>query len=147
MRRERESMKKTKRTLTKAKKELWAIVSKYVRLRDCIITTGTKFEGLCVSCGVRKNLENADAGHFITRAFKPLCYDERNIHFQCKRCNGPLKGNFVGYIGGLKKRYGDGFPNLLVDIYEAKRNGLNQWKVFEIEALIEDYTRKLEGLK
>lgn len=133
-----------KRKVSSLKKKLWDIVSKYVRLRDCILTTGTKFEGLCISCGVKKNLENADAGHFISRTDKALCYDERNIHFQCKRCNGPLRGNFPGYYNGLKHRYGDGFANLLLDIHE--KSTVNQWKAFELEELIETYSKKLEQL-
>ena len=133
-----------KQSVSKLRKKLWTIVSKYVRLRDCLLTTGTKDEGLCISCGVRKNIKNADAGHFISITDKALCYDERNISLQCKRCNGYLKGNFAGYYNGLKARYGDGFANLLLDIHS--HSTVNQWKAFELEALIVSYTEKLARL-
>ena len=129
------------RSVSKLHRELWTIVSKYIRLRDCLLTTNTTYEGLCISCGVKKNYENADAGHFISRTDKALAYDERNIHFQCKRCNGYLKGNFASYYNGLKVRYGDGFANLLLDIHS--KSTVNQWKHYELEALIETYKRKL----
>ena len=139
--------KRRKRTLSSLKRELWKIVSQYIRLRDSILTTGTKYEGLCISCGVKKLIENADAGHFISRTNKVLCYDERNVHLQCKRCNGYLKGNFAGYYNGLKARYGDGFANLLLDISEETKGKPNQWKAFEIEELLETYKQKFSKLQ
>lgn len=134
-----------KKSVSKLKKKLWTIVSKYIRLRDCLLTTNTRYEGLCISCGVKKNIENADAGHFVSRTDKALCYDERDIHLQCKRCNGYLKGNFAGYYNGLKARYGDGFANLLLDIHS--KSTVNQWKVFELEELIVAYTEKLARIQ
>lgn len=133
------------KTLGYYKRQLWPLVSRYVRLRDCLLTTGTKVEGLCVSCGVLKRYEDADAGHFVSVASSEfLHYDERNIHLQCKRCNGYLEGNFAGYYNGLKSRFGDGFANLLLDMHQ--KNPVKQWKVFEIQELIEHYSGQLKKL-
>ena len=59
----------------------------------------------CISCGEYKPLE---AGHYIavSKSTK-LRYDLRNIHGQCRACNGhPLYGNLVNYRKGLISRCG-----------------------------------------
>ena len=88
---------KAKYSLYKKKLSKQAKINKLVRERD---------EGMpCISCGEYKPLE---AGHYIavSKSTK-LRYDLRNIHGQCRACNGhPLYGNLVNYRKGLISRCG-----------------------------------------
>lgn len=70
-------------SLKKLESELWKWFSLYIRQRDC---KDGYFK--CPSCGLVKEYRSADAGHFISRQFKSIKYDERNVYAQCKRCNG-----------------------------------------------------------
>jgi hypothetical protein len=57
-------------------------------------------------------------------------FDERNVHFQCKRCNGPLKSNPRKYQAYMLKRYGqeviDELDRLDVEIKQFERPELDR---------------------
>ena len=83
-----------------AKKEAWEWCSKYIRLRDSIAYQ-EKYPDVpfgyvkCCTCPriVIYN-KNCDAGHYIDRGSfgaSGVYYDERNIHAQCKNCNGGFR--------------------------------------------------------
>ena len=77
---------------------LWKWFSKYIKKRD---------KGACFTCPSR-NLSgrNYHAGHFISRRFKRLKFDEDNVHGQCARCNVFLSGNLIVYRNRMIKKYG-----------------------------------------
>jgi len=56
----------------KLKKELWPIFSQYIRLRDCLLTTGSIGCGECFTCDnpPQHRFEDLDAGHFIPTEMK-----------------------------------------------------------------------------
>lgn len=70
----------------------WSWFSKYIRIRDCIATTGTKICFKCISCKKITPFAKNDAGHFITIACKATKFDERNVHAQCASCNRYKQG-------------------------------------------------------
>lgn len=45
----------------------WAAFSKYVRIRDCLRTTGTTVAGVCVTSRKVIPMKGNDAGHFVSR--------------------------------------------------------------------------------
>ena len=130
------------RTVPSLHRELWNLFARYIKLRDCLRTTGTKTHGHCVSCGHLKPYEELQAGHFITRRAKSILYHEKNVHAQCIWCNGRKKGAPLEYQDAIIKMYG----LFTAQYLRAEKNSNRQWKKFEIEALIQEYTAKVEKL-
>ncbi len=111
-------MKKTPlRKISKRTKKnaAWRYFSKYIRLRDCLKTTGTLEYGKCFTCGKLVSLNMSDAGHFISRRFNATLFDETNVHLQCRFCNRFLNGNLLEYRRQLVKMYGEGYDIQLED--------------------------------
>lgn len=77
--------------------------SRFIRLRDCKLTTNTLVAGKCVTCGKVYPFEKLQAGHFLHNGND---YDERNIHAQCARCNKWLHGNGTKYYEFMLTTYG-----------------------------------------
>ena len=91
--------------MAKAKKEAWDWCSKYIRLRDADRDGYCR----CCTCGIIRHWKKIDAGHFIGRGIGGMSgvyFDERNIHAQCKRCNGFLQGNHKAYEHFMLEKYG-----------------------------------------
>ena len=98
-----------------AKKEAWEWCSKYIRLRDAI-TYQEKYPDVpfgyvkCCTCPriVIWN-KNCDAGHYIPKSrggLSGVYFDERNIHAQCKDCNGFHQGRQEVYNQFMLENYG-----------------------------------------
>lgn len=75
------------RTIPDLKKTLDKIYSKYIRMRDALITTSTLERAKCVTCNKVLPIKKMDAGHWRSRQYGATRYDERNVHAQCKGCN------------------------------------------------------------
>jgi hypothetical protein len=123
-----------KKTLSSLDKKLWKIFSIYIRKRD------SDEDGYvyCFTCGVRKHWTEVDAGHFVTRSAKAIKYDEKNVHAQCKACNGFQGGMTYEYGKKLDERYGKGTAENL----EAQRHSISGWTIQYLEDLIEKYNKK-----
>lgn len=123
------------------RKDVWKWCSQYIRLRDAIeFCKGKGFDpsefkspydlpAQCCSCGrIKSSWRLGDAGHFISRGrggLSGVYFDERNIHFQCKGCNGFRQGNAVGYREFMLAKYGQDVIDQLevldkVNSYEGK---------------------------
>ena len=92
----------------KPKDEAWKAFSRYVRLRDAVITTGSTEYARCCTCGKTYPITELQAGHWITRGRLAVFLDERNVHAQCKGCNLYGRGKPTEYQAYLIKEYGDG---------------------------------------
>ena len=97
------------------KARAWNWCSKYIRLRDAVAChkahPGRPFGGVaCCTCGrVVVWDKNCDAGHFISRGMggsSGVYFDERNIHAQCKLCNGFEGGRPHEYEQFMLDKYG-----------------------------------------
>lgn len=119
------------KTITKWKKELWTLFSKYIRERD---------KYTCFTCGKHATGSAMHAGHFITGATcSPLLYfDETNVHAQCYHCNINLSGNWVVYEKKMREKYGDKH----VDGLKLRRTKEMGTKVYE-----NFYQEKIEKIK
>ena len=130
------------KSIGKLKKEVWDICSQYIRLRDCLRTTGTSDYGNCITCTKLVHRKDADAGHFIGREHTPTLYDERNVHLQCKRCNA-FGGETLKYRRAVIELYGEG-----VDVeLEDKATEIKKFTRDELAELKEYFTKKLKELK
>lgn len=92
-------------TITKRKKDLWKIVSPFIRNRDL---------KKCFTCP----REAVHAGHFLPsgNCGALLRYHPRNIHGQCYFCNINLGGNGAVYYTKMVNKYGQEYVNKLFDI-------------------------------
>jgi hypothetical protein len=99
--------KKTK-SISKLKKEAWAIFSGWIRNRD---------NYTCYTCGTKYLPDEGykmHAGHFVPRIHNATFLDEMNVHAQCYVCNIIKKGNAGEYAYRLIKEYGkEAFENLV----------------------------------
>jgi hypothetical protein len=87
---------------SRAEKKAWTAFSKMIRTRDEI---SGYFR--CPTCGRTMPIEQADAGHYITRARKSVMFDEMNVHAQCRHCNRFQEGNHFVYRAWLVSKYGE----------------------------------------
>lgn len=92
------TMKNKVKTLTKWKKELDAIFSLYIRIRD---------DGQCYTCPKKDEIKKVQNGHFVPRQYLKTRWDERNCHCQCYACNMLYNGQPSLYAVRLRQQYGD----------------------------------------
>ena len=125
-----------KKTVKTLKRILWErYVSPYIRQRD---------NGICFTCGVRKNWKAMHAGHFISKgSYSDTEFDEINIHCQCPSCNTFKHGNLREYTLRMIDKYGLG----KVQELRKRSYGTKRWKAEELETLIEYYKKRLDSLK
>ena len=96
-------------TITTLKKKLWKIFSIYIRMRDCLETTGTTTHGNCCTCGRDYPIGKLQAGHFIPGREDSILFDPACVHAQCYRCNVQRSGEWVKYFRFMEKKYGREF--------------------------------------
>ena len=63
----------------------------------------------CVTCGAPGHYKEMNGGHFISRKWLATKILEENIHNQCRKCNGPLRGNMIQYTLFMIETYGKDF--------------------------------------
>ena len=135
--------KPVKKTLSKAKKDLWTTFSIYIRMRDGLETTGSTEWGLCITCGKRYHFKMLQAGHFIAGRHSSNLFSERGVHAQCYNCNINLKGNTLEYRRQVIKLYGEGADLEL----EAEERVTKKYTIPELDDMLQDYKKKIEQLK
>lgn len=126
-------MKKPK-TISKLKKELDQIFSRYIRYRD---------KGQCFTCSKKDDPKYMQNGHFNPRQYLDTRYDERNNNCQCYACNMLYGGNPATYALRLKQKYGD---NIIEELEQGR------WKVFKVDSIWYEekkleYTEKLRKVQ
>jgi hypothetical protein len=135
-----------KPTLTSSKKKAWDAFSKYIRLRDCLETTGTKEEGLCFTCGARKmgfkGKYCLQAGHFLSGRGNSILFEEDGCHAQDVQCNYYKAGNPEVYRVKMVEKYGlERVEELEVLKKQTKNYTIEEYQ--EIEGIYKDKFRKL----
>jgi len=126
-----------KMTVGKMHKKVWKVFSEYIRRRDC----DWKGYGTCITCPKHLHWKEGDAGHYISRSKKAILYDERNVNLQCKGCN--ITGEPQLYRKALIQKYGEE----VVDELESRIHEIKQFKVAELQLMLEEYTLKLNQLE
>lgn len=130
------------------KKRVWKLVSEYIRRRAADEAKQGGY-AQCCSCGTWRNWKDGDAGHFIDGRHNSIVYDPRNVHFQCKPCNGSFINQKYDrheikkrYEEFMVKRYGAE----VVEELRQKDKENKQWSIPELQALIETYKSKIKQL-
>ncbi len=107
-------------TITALKKKLWKIFSIYIRMRDCLETTGTTTHGKCCTCRKDYPIGKLQAGHFIPGRSDSILFDPICVHAQCYRCNIKRQGEWLKYFRFMEKKHGREFVLELMDRSERK---------------------------
>ena len=141
----KKKLKKHTKTKTKNKlfQELYKLVQKYVRLKESDIL-GMCY---CISCNHHDHYKNMQWWHLVGRANMVTAFDENNIHPQCPRCNMAMAGKF--WLDEAKKIENQYIKNLSDKIWSDKVKKLlaskwkiKDWKIWEIQELIEYYKKE-----
>ncbi len=127
----RRATKGKKKSLSKYKKELDAIFSKYIR---------AKYKKECYTCGVTgKALQ---CGHFVSRLYLATRWDESNCRPQCVGCNIWGAGKPLDFEERLKEELG---VDVVEEMKARRKQLLNPTRTF-YEEQIDLYTAKLKDL-
>ena len=83
-----------------------------------------------------KTIKDLDAGHFISRNWTALRWDERNVNAQCLRCNRFAGGEIDEYFLWIDKTYGDGTAREMIshkhEMFKLERKWLEeQIKIYQ----------------
>lgn len=111
--------------LPKLKKRADAVFSKWIRERDKACYT-------CMRVIPTTELQN---GHYVSRSYLALRYDERNNHAQCVSCNVFKHGNMTVYALRLINDYG---TDLLREFEQTKHTQVNTRQL--LNEVIERYS-------
>lgn len=130
---------KRQKTISSLKKDVWKLVSEYVRRSNADWKGNVK----CVTCGKQMPWSESQAGHFIPGRRNSVLFDLRHIYPQCSICNVFRHGNLISYYPFMVRTVGDEV------IEELKKLNLvdKQFKRAELLALKEEYQEKLKTLK
>lgn len=85
------------KSTAKLKKELDMWFSMFIRIRD---------KGVCITCGDKKFWKYQQNGHYVSRQYLSLRWDEKNCNVQCAGCNVFKHGNMDEYALALQRKYG-----------------------------------------
>ncbi|MCK9578719.1 recombination protein NinG [bacterium] len=124
------------------KTQLDIIFSQFIRLRDCLKTTGTLTEGICITSDRRFPYKKLQCGHFISRSHNSLRYDERNCHAQSIGDNVFKHGCLDVYFIKMEEMYGR--PE--VDEMLRIKNDYKKFTVEELKEKIYEYNLKVKNL-
>ena len=123
-----------KKSISKLKKDLDAVFSKYIRHKYAI-------DGLvaCYTCGVVKPVKQMQNGHFQSRKHLSTRWDEDNCRVQCVGCNVFKYGE--SYIFGKKLE-----KEIDVEALIFKSRQLQKFNQVELQEMINEYKAKLNEL-
>ena len=130
-------------TLTQAKKKCWEEFSKYIRLRDCLKTTGRTTEGKCYTCGRIYPFKSLQGGHFIPGRHNSILFSEDQVHAQCYHCNIGLKGAWPEYYKNMVRDFGEERVKEMI----FKEKEVKQFKIFGLEELRREILQKTKNLQ
>jgi len=125
---------------TLLKDRVWALFSRYIRLRDCAKTCDCLEWGKCFTCGKKISFKQMDAGHFIGGRGGVVLFDEKQVNGQCQWCNRALGGNYKVYEEKMIAIYG----KEEVEKMKIAAKGTNQLKCYQLEELAAYYKQKID---
>ncbi len=133
---------KRRPTQKAAKAKAWKAFSIFIRTRDCLLTAGEPDNGSCYTCNFRYSFKSLQAGHFVPNRSGENLWDERGVHAQCYRCNGPRKGNWPAYLKRMLAEYGQ----TVVDELMAKAHVPTRLKAVDYLDMAELYKQRTAEL-
>lgn len=124
------------------------VLNEFVKYRDAIgFTPAGKPICICITCGKKVSGQNLHAGHFISRRYKKVAYDERNINAQCGvPCNDKRigKGEPLKYRRKLIEIYGE---EEVKELEDAQYSTGKHWTPSQLEEKFNYYSKKVKELE
>ena len=136
-------LKKNQPKISTLKRKVWKVFSAYIRLRDCLRTTGLPDYGKCITCSKTVPRKLLQAGHFISGRHNANLYSEKGTHAQCYNCNINLRGSTLEYRRQIIQMYGKDYDGVLE--YEAQQ--ILKFTVPDLEELKQDLEDKIKLLE
>ena len=134
----------------KTKATAWKYFSKYIRLKECLETTGSFEYGKCCDCGKVQPFNYLDAGHCVPGRNDLILFLEENVHIQCRSCNRssktktrPHDGISPGYYLYMVNKYGEKKVTELV----RKKFMTGNMHISDFEDIKKKYKEKLKEIK
>ena len=109
-------------------KELDRVFSLFIRKRD---------HNICITCGKKMTLNQSQCGHYVSRKWLSLRWDEKNCNCQCVSCNVFKHGNMDEYALALKKKYG----SRILEELNKKKNEIVKFTADKLTELIKHYSK------
>ena len=144
----KKAKKESKDPLTKSKpkprskpnlvKKLDRVFALYIRLRDAMPNGYVR----CISCGNIKAFADVDCGHYHSRTHMATRFDEENCNAECQYCNRFCADHLDKYAINLVKKIGQS----RFDLLRVKAHSTKHYLDFELEQMIEHYTREVKRL-
>lgn len=136
--------KQTRKKRRSLEKKLWKIFSKYIRKRDCLRTTGTENKCICITCGktIEDNGSDLHWGHFISRKYKAVKFNEHNVHWQCNYCNTYQDGEQYIYWLAVDILYWDWTAEKL----KNQKRDIKKYTIEELEDKIKYYKKAYQEI-
>ncbi len=100
-------MLKKPKTISQLKKDADKFFSLATRYRFAE-KQGNEWYAECCTCGVRKNIKELQCGHFMSRRFNSVRYNEMNTAPQCVACNMFRGGEQFKFSQFIEDYYGVG---------------------------------------
>jgi len=122
------------------KGKAWKMFSLYIRLRDCLETTGSPDFFICPTCGLKFPASEGQAGHSIAGRGNSILLHEEIVHCQCRGCN--MTGQYHLYSLFMIKTYGLDHWEYLCRLKKLPK----PIKPHEWEEKVGIYKMKYEGL-
>ena len=119
-------------------KKVDTMFSQFVRLR----ATDDRGYGQCYTCHATRHYSEVDAGHFMSRACMSTRWDEKNVQFQCKRCNMRSGEQFLFSVH-LDQEFGEGTAEALHIASKQTRKFTHA----ELEQMYYHYKRLVDELR
>jgi hypothetical protein len=127
--------KSKKPSITKLKKELDDIFSKYIRNKYAV-------DGMveCYTCGTVKPIKEMQNGHFFSRSHLSVRWNEDNCRPQDSACNIFKHGNYIVYTRKMLSELGEQKFKELEDLKNTTFKPTAEW----LQNQIEYYKNKLK---
>lgn len=136
-------IKRKKTEYEKLKDKAWHAFSRFIRTRDCLMTTGTTTHGKCITCDFVYPIEKLQAGHYVDGRTNSILFDEECVHAQCIQCNQFKHGNKSEYRKAIIDLYGSDYP----DILEARKFEIKKFTAEELKEMIADWEKRITLFK
>jgi hypothetical protein len=88
-------------------------------------------------------MEQADAGHIISRREMATRFDEMNVHAQCRECNRYHEGRHALYFRWLENMAGKAEADGLL----LRSQGAGGYKAIDLILLAEEFKKKTKDLR
>ena len=140
---EAKGVRKKQPKISTLKRKAWKAFSEYIRLRDCLKTTGLPDYGNCITCSKTIPRKLLQAGHFIAGRHNSNLFSERGVNAQCYNCNINLRGNTLEYRRKIIEMYGEGAD---IELEEEERKNI-KFTINDLKEIRDYYIKKLGAME